>query len=156
MLVRQEMMSRDPRHGRDKSENDRHDTSWENAVRCGCIEELQRLLDAGSDIDARDRRGQTALMWAAKEDRGQLVEWLIQHGACMNHTAKFGLSAVMLAVVRGHIDVVRKLTNAGANLDLKGTGPPGFASRSALDLAVARGDAEIVEILTAGLKRRHP
>src|SRR5258705_355519 len=83
--------------------------------RCGCIEELQRLLAAGSDIDARDRRGQTALMRAARHGHCQMVEWLIQRGAALDHTAKYGLSALMLAVIHGHIEVVRKLTNAGAN-----------------------------------------
>jgi uncharacterized protein len=130
--------------------------AWEDAVRRGHIEELQRLLAAGSDIDARDRHGQTALMRAARHGHCQMVEWLIERGAARNHTAKYGLSALMLAVIIGHIDVVRKLTDAGADLNLKGTGAPGFASRTALDLAVARGDLEIVEILTASLQGRHP
>ena len=130
--------------------------AWENAVSCGRIDELQRLLAAGSDINARDGRGQTALMLAAREGHCEVVEWLIQHGAALDHTAKYGLTAVMLAVIRGHIDVVRKLTNAGADLDLKGMGPPGIASRSALELAVARGDPEMVEILTTSLEGRLP
>ena len=129
---------------------------WEDAVRHGRIEKLQRLFAAGSDIDARDRHGQTALMRAAGDGHGEMVEWLLQRGAARNHTAKYGLSALMLAVIRGHVDVVRKLTNAGVDLDLKGTGAPGFASRTALDLAAARGDSEMVEIITASLKGRQP
>ena len=53
----------------------------------------------------------------------------------------------MLAVVRGHIDVVRELTKAGANLSLRGTGAPGFSGMTALDFAVARGELEMIEIL---------
>ena len=129
---------------------------WEDAVRRGRIEELQRLLAAGSDIDARDRHGQTALMRAARDGHCEMVEWLLQRGAARNHTAKYGLSALMLAVVRGHVEVVRKLTSAGVDLDLKGTGAPGFASRTALDLAAARDDSEMVDIITASLKTRQP
>ena len=47
----------------------------------------------------------------------------------------------MLAVIRGHAEVVRVLVGAGAAVELQGTGAPGFAGRTAHDLAAARGDA---------------
>jgi len=68
-------------------------------------------------------------------------------GAFLNHTAKYGLSALMLAVVRGHVDVVRTLVWCGADTSLRGTGAPGFADKTALDLAVDRNDAEMVRML---------
>ena len=120
---------------------------WETAVRRGSVDELQRLWNSGADIDARDQHSQTALMLAAAAGSVSLVEWLIEHGAALDHTAKYGLSALMLAVVRGHVDVVRRLAAARANTSLRGTGPPGFAGKTALDLAIARADPEIVEIL---------
>ena len=125
---------------------------WEDAVRRGSIDELQRLLASGADIDARDGHGQTALMLAAAEGHGHIVGWLVERGAALDRTAKYGLSALMLAVVRGHVDVVRKLADAGASVSLRGTGAPGFAEKTALDLAIALDHAEMVEILrtTAG------
>ena len=39
---------------------------WEDALRHGSIDALQRLLTNGADINARDKHGQTALMLAAK------------------------------------------------------------------------------------------
>ena len=42
--------------------------------------------------DARDRRGQTALMLAAMNGDTPMVGWLIEHDAELDHTAKFGLS----------------------------------------------------------------
>jgi ankyrin repeat protein len=83
-----------------------------------------------------------------------VVEWLAECGAALDHTAKYGLSALMLAVVRGHINVVRKLTDAGASISLRGTGSPGFSEKTALDLAVARGDMEMVEILRSAAQSR--
>ena len=59
----------------------------------------------------------------------------------------------MLAVVRGHGDVVRVLTDAGANVSLRGTGAPGFAGKTALDFAVARNDLEMVALLRARAAR---
>ena len=127
---------------------------WEDAVHRGSIDELQRLLASGADIDARDRHGQTALMLAAVEGYGHVVGWLVERGAALDHTAKYGLSALMLAVICGHVDVVRRLTDAGASLSLRGTGAPGFAEKTALDLAVARDSTEMVEILRSAAGRR--
>ena len=84
---------------------------------------------------------------AAAEGHADVVGWLIERGAGLDSTAKFGLNALMLAVVRGHVEVVRKLATAGADLSSQGTGAPGFAGRTALDLAVARDDAEMIAIL---------
>jgi ankyrin repeat protein len=120
---------------------------WERGVRTGDTALLQRLLEAGADVDARDRYGQTGLMLAAVAGRADVVRLLIRHGANLDHTAKYGLTAVMLAVVNGHAEVVRLLADAGASLDQVGSGAPGFAGKTALDLAGARGDPVIVDIL---------
>ena len=53
----------------------------------------------------------------------------------------------MLAVTRGHGEVVRVLIGAGAAVELQGTGAPGFAGRTAHDLAAARGDAGTLALL---------
>jgi uncharacterized protein len=122
-------------------------SEWRDAVRRGSVDELERLLASGADIDARDKHGQTALTLAAREGRAESVAWLVGHGATLDVTAKYGLSALMLAVVNGHVDVVRILVRSGANLELQGSGAPGFAGKTALDLAIARDDQEMVDIL---------
>jgi ankyrin repeat protein len=63
---------------------------------------------------------------------------LIDHGSNLNVTAKFGLSAMMLAVIAGHKEIAQALARAGADLTLRGTGAPGFAGKTAADLATAR------------------
>ena len=94
-------------------------------------------------------------MLAAAEGHAPVVTWLVGRGAALDETAKYGLSAPMLAVVRGHADVVRHLTDAGASVSLRGTGQPAFSGKTALDLAVVRGDLEMIEILrsAAGARR---
>ena len=123
---------------------------WKAAVQRGSLDDLARLAAAGADIDARDAHGQTALMLAAVEGDADVVDWLVARGAMLDHTAKYGLSALMLAVINGHVDIVRTLVRAGANLTLKGTGAPGFAGKTALDLAVGRDDHDMVTILSHG------
>ena len=128
--------------------------AWRSAVRSGAVDELQRLAAGGADVDARDGHGQTALMLAAHAGCLPVVQWLIGQGAALDHTAKYGLSALMLAAVNGHREVVRALLEAGADAALRGTGAPGFAGRTALDLAAERGDGELARILGAPAPRR--
>jgi len=116
---------------------------WENAIKRGDARAVRALLDRGADVDARDRYGQTGLMLAAHAGRLEVVAALIEHGASLDVTAKFGLSATMLAAVGGHPEVARLLAGAGADLSLKGTGAPGFAGKTARDLAIARGMPEL-------------
>lgn len=113
---------------------------WQEAIARGDVAELAALLAGGADIDARDAHGQTAVMLAAAAGDARVVEFLAVHGADLDHTAKYRLSAVMLAALRGHAAVVGVLVGAGANLELRGTGAPGFAGKTAFDLASARGD----------------
>jgi ankyrin repeat protein len=115
------------------------DVCWEDAVRRGDTEVVRDLLARGVDPNARDRHGQTGLMLAAHAGHLATVHLLIEHGADLNSTAKYGLSAVMLAVVAGHQEIALALARAGANLSLRGAGAPGFAGKTAADLAAARG-----------------
>jgi uncharacterized protein len=115
------------------------DPVWERAAKDGDAGAVRELLHFGADVDARDRYGQTALMLAAHAGHVAVVERLLAAGADMDVTAKYGLSALMLAVLAGHVEVARLLARAGADLRLRGTGAPGFAGKTAQDLAVAGG-----------------
>ena len=120
---------------------------WADARRRGDVEALRQLLDAGADIDARDHQNQTALMCAVRDGQLEVVRLLVARGADLDHAAKYNLTAVMLAVIRGHAEIVRVLMEGGADVSIRGTGAPGFAGKSALDLALERGDQGVVTIL---------
>ena len=115
------------------------DVCWEEAVRRGDVDVMRDLLSRGIDPNARDPHGQTGLMLAAHAGHLAAVQLLVDHRVDLNVTAKFGLSAVMLAVTAGHKEIARVLARAGADLRLRGTGAPGFAGKTAADLAGARG-----------------
>lgn len=121
---------------------------WEDAINRGDVQDVRDLLERVTDVDARDCHGQTALMLAAQAGHREVVEALIAHRANLNTTAKYGLSALMLAIVARHTEVVRLLADAGTDLSLRGTGAPGFAGKTAYDLAVERDMRE----LSASLK----
>lgn len=124
------------------------DVCWEEAVRRGDADVMRDLLSRGIDPNARDPHGQTGLMLAAHAGHVAAVQLLVDHGVDLNVTAKFGLSAVMLAVIAGHKDIAQVLARAGADLRLRGTGAPGFAGKTAADLAGARGWNDLAIELT--------
>lgn len=113
--------------------------AFERAAQTGDVSGLEAELDSGADVDSLDAHGQTALMLAAHKGHLDVVQRLVGHGADLNVHAKFGLSALMLAIVAGHETVACALVRAGADLQILGTGAPGFAEKSAYDLAKEQG-----------------
>lgn len=112
--------------------------AWERAITGGHAEAVRALLGAGENVNARDRHGQTALMVAAHRGDRAVVEVLIAAGAELDVVAKHNLTALMVAIVAGHEDVARLLLRAGTDANVRGTGAPGFAGKTAYDLARER------------------
>src|SRR5688572_18167334 len=83
----------------------------------GSASMVERLLGAGATPDAASVVGETPLMIAAHTGSPAVVKLLLSRGA--NHAAaegSLGQTALMRAVVENHIDVVRTLVDAGADV----------------------------------------
>jgi len=122
---------------------------WRRAAISGDAGTIGRLLAEGADIDALDRYGQTALMLAAMHGRGDVVRVLLKSGAATDVTAKYGLSALMLATVNRHEAIARELVDGGAETSLQGSGAPGFAGKTARELALDAGLDELAGHIAA-------
>ncbi len=58
-----------------------------DAARMGDVAEVKRLIQAGSDVRARDPRRYTALHWAAKAGNPAILKMLLDAGADINAKA---------------------------------------------------------------------
>jgi ankyrin repeat protein len=86
----------------------------------GNLEEVERLLDNGANINEKREDGITALMGAAFEGHQDVVSFLLAKGADVHvrddnvYGRSGGATACDLAAQKGHKDIVRLLVRAGA------------------------------------------
>ena len=121
--------------------------NWQVATTNGDLAAIGLLARDSRTLNSRDEHGQTALMNASKSGALAVVQLLVALGANLDAAAKYGLTALMLAIVNGHRDVARCLIVAGADLARTGSGAPGFAGKTALDLARARGQHDLCALI---------
>lgn len=105
---------------------------------------IEKLLEAGAPIDARDDAGRTALLVATHADNRAAARALIQAGADVNARDRIDDSPYLYAGARGHLEILRLTLAHGA--DLKSTNRFGG---TALIPAAERGHVETVATLIA-------
>jgi ankyrin repeat protein len=127
------------------------------AARTGKLAPVQALLSRGADVNAKERRGQTALMWAAADGQAEVVEALINAGADFRTPLPSGFTPLCFAVREGRASVVHALLKAGADVNeamqptKKSAGRAASAGTTPLILAVENGHFELaVTLLQAG------
>ncbi|XP_073923149.1 60 kDa lysophospholipase isoform X1 [Castor canadensis] len=146
------------------------------AAHTGDLEALQVLMELGSDLSLQDPIGQTPLHLAARRGHTGLVTMLLRRGVDVNSRDEDGHSPLLLAVRGRHQGVIGLLREAGAclssqELEDAGTelcrlafradseglqawwqagadlGQQGYDGRSALHVAEATGNLEVVALL---------
>jgi ankyrin repeat protein len=112
---------------------------------------IKALLSKGAAIDARDSRGQTALLVATRANRIEAAKALIEAGADVNAKDNIEDSPYLYAGARGHLEILKMTLAHGA--DLKSTNRYGG---TALIPASERGHVETVRtLIEAGVDVDH-
>ena len=105
------------------------------AAKAGNLNGLEAALAAGMDVNARDDKGWTALMYVVDKGYVLLVEPLVKAGADLDVRAPDGATALFMATAHGHSEIIEPLIKAGADPTIKG--PKG---KTATDLALLNLD----------------
>ncbi len=111
------------------------------AVRSGSLETSYALLAVGADPNSSDGVGETALIYAAFDDRADIEKTLLAFKANVNATWG-GSTALDFAVSRGSLKTARLLIDSGA--DVRRVYPSG---RTPLHIAVRAHRTEIAALL---------
>lgn len=88
-----------------------------SAIR-GDANSVKTLLDKGTDVNAEDGNGHTALHSAAERGYVDIVKILLAKGADVNANGG-GFTPLMLAANNGHAEIVKILLDNGANVNAK-------------------------------------
>ena len=116
------------------------------AAEAGNLAAVERMLEAGLDVNCEDPPGFTPLMLAASRSYTDIVKLLISAGVNTNMEStgfySEGYTALMSAAKNAHKEIVELLISAGADVNVQNN-----YSRTALMMAEDNGHTEIVEIL---------
>lgn len=101
------------------------------------------LVAKGADVNARSKRGETALAAAAGRGDEESVELLLANGADVNATDYRGFTPLMHAAQydRDSLDIVRMLLARGANANVTAEG------QTPVSIAARRGDTALTRLL---------
>ncbi len=108
----------------------------------GDMKRLKLGLSKYGDPDSIDGLDTSALRWAARFGRVEIVEELIHAGAKVNLASKAGWTAIMEAIVAGSREIVELLIKKGADVN-----SVTFVNASPLYFAMEKGDDEIIDLL---------
>ncbi len=115
-----------------------------NVAERGDWDEVSALIAAGTEVDAAQTDGTTALMWAAYHGATDTARALLEAGAAPNASSRLSVSALSIAAGNGSGEIVALLMDAGAAPDT-----PMPNGETALMLAARSGDLTGVEALLA-------
>ena len=113
------------------------------AAKGGHVSAVRSILRQPVDVDARDREGMTALLWAVYGDDREIVRLLLGAGANPSLASQYGVTALSLAAENRNAAVVEQLLAAGANAAAETSG------ETALHVAARTGAADVAAMLVA-------
>lgn len=89
------------------------------AAESGNVQEVDRLLAAGADVNARDSLGETPLFYAAFSGSKETAESLIAHDADINATDREEFTPLHTAAYQSRREVVELLIRKGAKVNAR-------------------------------------
>jgi hypothetical protein len=89
------------------------------ALSHGKHDEVERLVEAGADVNCKDKYGFTPLHRASEKDDMKAVRFFFDNGADVHCKSKHGDTPLHLAAAHGRTEIVLSLAWNGADVDRK-------------------------------------
>ena len=86
-------------HRTQEEREDAHHEALFQAVKNFDYDEVKKLIEEGADVNARDNRGFTVLIWASAWRQTEIVKLLIEAGADVNAKADMNGQTALIYVV---------------------------------------------------------
>jgi len=126
------------------------------AAQQGNVVKIKELLAIpGMNVNEADSgTGRTALHWAARENRAEIIQLLLAAKADVNAAERTGKGPLTLAAETGSVDATKLLLDAGASVTIRDslgatplTWACGLGSAETVKLLLSRGaDASIIDV----------
>ncbi len=94
-----------------------HASAIHDAAKSGDLDQIQRLVIKGVDVNEKVVRDETPLIIAALAGNGEIVNYLLQRGADINVRSASGLTALHAAAYAGQTEIVSLLVTKGATVN---------------------------------------
>lgn len=95
-------------------------TALHLAALAGNLQEVQTLLEGGSDVDAENSLNATALTFAILKNQSAIVRALLTHGAYVHARVRWEkppITVLMFAAALGSSEIVKELLDSGARVN---------------------------------------
>ncbi len=94
---------------------------WFKAAEKGAVKTIKEMIEAGFDLNKKDKDGWTALMLASLNNHRVTATALIKAGAEINVADRLGMTALMAASVAGNKPLVELMVKSGAHIEQEDT-----------------------------------
>ena len=95
----------------------RDDEALRQAARRDDVPTAQRLIAAGSDVNAKDAGGESAYLITTADNAPGVLELTLRNGARINDLDSWNGTGLIRAAERGHAQIVGRLLRAGISKD---------------------------------------
>jgi ankyrin repeat protein len=127
------------------AQNPQGDVELRKAAQDGDVKAVNELIRLEADVNGRDKKGRTPLLWAAPaRDNPLMIHILVANGADVNASDKDGDTALMIAASQSNAGNVKALLESGARVNAANK-----AGRTALMASAFRANLPEMKLLLA-------